>query len=109
MIEAFMWGYWGWGGSTGEFVEAFDAAEAQRGHDPPVFVDVRIRREVRAAGFRGDAFEKPLGAGRYVRLQGLGNEGIAAPPRLSASTSSSYVCSFRRFTDSRLMNGSRKA
>jgi hypothetical protein len=35
MIEAFMWGYWGWGGSTQELVEAFDAAEAQRGFDPP--------------------------------------------------------------------------
>jgi hypothetical protein len=76
MIEAFMWGYWGWGGSTNELVEAFDAAEAQRGYEPPVFVDVRIRREVRAVGFRGDAFEKLLGKGRYVWLQDLGNEGV---------------------------------
>jgi hypothetical protein len=76
MIEAFMWGYWGWGGSTPELVEAFDASEAQRGYEPPVFVDVRIRREVRAVGFRGDAFEKRLAAGRYVWLQGLGNEAV---------------------------------
>jgi hypothetical protein len=76
MIEAFMWGYWGWGGSKRKLVEAFDAAEAQRGYDPPVFVDARIRREVRAAGFREDAFEKLLGAGRYVWMQGLGNEAV---------------------------------
>jgi hypothetical protein len=76
MIEAFMWGYWGWGGSTRELVEAFDAAEARRGYDPPVFVDVRIRREVRAAGFRGDAFEKLLGKGRHRWMNDLGNRAV---------------------------------
>lgn len=76
MIEAFMWGYWGWGGSTRELVDAFDAAERQRGYDTPAFVDIRIRREVRAAGFRGDTFGKLLGTDRYVWLQGLGNEAI---------------------------------
>jgi hypothetical protein len=50
-----MWGYWGWGGSTRELVEAFDAAEAMRGYEPAVFVDARARRQVRAVGFRGDA------------------------------------------------------
>jgi hypothetical protein len=34
-----MWGYWGWGGSTKELVLAFDAAERERGHEPPVLVD----------------------------------------------------------------------
>jgi hypothetical protein len=76
MTEAFMWGYWGWGGSTRELVEAFDAAEAQRGYDPSVFVDVRIRREVRAVGFRGDAFEKLLGKGRHHWMDGLGNKAV---------------------------------
>ncbi len=71
-----MWGYWGWGGSTKELVLAFDAAERERGHEPPVFVDVRIRREVRAMGFRGDAFEKRLGETRYRWMPGLGNKGI---------------------------------
>ena len=71
-----MWGYWGWGGSTKELALAFDEAEGQRGHEPPVFVDVRVRREVRAVGFRGDAFEKRLGAARYRWLPGLGNQGI---------------------------------
>jgi hypothetical protein len=78
MIEAFMWGYWGWGGSTRELVEAFDAAEAQRGYEPPVFVDVRFRQQVRAVGFRGDAFEKLLGKGRHVWLRGLGNKALDA-------------------------------
>jgi hypothetical protein len=41
-----------------------------------VFVDIRIRREVRATGFRGDTFERLLGTGRYLWLQGLGNEAI---------------------------------
>jgi hypothetical protein len=76
MLEAFMWGYWGWGGSTRELVEAFDAAEAQHGYEPPVFVDVRIRREVRAVGFRGNAFEKLLGGDRHVRMRGLGNKAV---------------------------------
>jgi hypothetical protein len=74
MIETFMWGYWGWGGSTRELVKAFDAAEAERGHEPPVFVDARLRRAVRAVGFRGDAFEKLLGADRHHHLRGLGNK-----------------------------------
>jgi hypothetical protein len=76
VIESFMWGYWGWGGSTKELVLAFDAAERERGHEPPVFVDVRIGREVRAVGFRGDAFEKRLGETRYRWLPDLGNQGI---------------------------------
>ena len=76
MIEAFMWGYWGWGGSTRELVEAFDAAEALRGYEPAVFVDARARRQVRAAGFRGDAFEKLLGGTRHRWMRGLGNQAV---------------------------------
>jgi hypothetical protein len=79
VIETFMWGYWGWGGSTKELVEAFDAAEGQRGYEPPVFVDIRIRRAVRAVGFRSDAFEKKLGATRHRWMRGLGNQGILDP------------------------------
>ena len=76
MFKAFAWGYWGWGGSTPELVEAFDAAEKHRGCQPPLFVDARVRREVRAVGFRGDAFGKQFGPTRYRWMQGLGNEGI---------------------------------
>ena len=63
-ITIFAWGYYGWGSHTRRLVEAVDAAEAGRGFEPPVFVDVRIRRSVRAAGFTGPAFEKLLGPGR---------------------------------------------
>jgi hypothetical protein len=76
MIETFMWGYWGWGGSTRDLVKTFDAAEALRGYEPPIFVDVRVRREARAVGFRGDAFERMMGGERYRWIRGLGNEGI---------------------------------
>jgi len=76
MIEAFMWGYWGWGGSTQHLVEAFDAAEALRGYAPPVFVDARARRHVRAVGFRGNAFENLLGGDRYRWMQRLGNQAV---------------------------------
>jgi hypothetical protein len=77
VIETFSWGYWGWGGSTRELVKAFDAAEKLRGFAPPVFVDVRVRRTVRAVGFCGDAFEKRLGSERYRWMDGLGNQGVA--------------------------------
>ncbi len=76
MLEAFTWGYWGWGNSTKELVRAFDAAEKQRGFNAPVFVDARVRRTGRAVGFRGDAFEKRLGAARYRWMEGLGNQGV---------------------------------
>lgn len=76
MIETFMWGYWGWGGSTKELVKALDDAEGLRGYAPPVFVDIRVRREVRAVGFRGDAFERRLGPKRHRWMRGLGNQGV---------------------------------
>ncbi len=76
MLEAFMWGYWGWGGSTGELVEAFDAAEGARGFAPPLFVDARASRGVRALGFRGDAFAQKFGSERYRWMRGLGNRAV---------------------------------
>jgi hypothetical protein len=76
MIETFMWGYRGWGGSTRELVKAFDAAEAQRGFERPIFVDARVRREGRAVGFRGNAFGTLLGGARYRWMRGLGNQAI---------------------------------
>jgi hypothetical protein len=72
----FSWGYYGWGNATRELVQAVDAVEQERGFLPPVFVDVRIRRTVRALGFQGPAFEKLLSAGRHIWMQGLGNEAI---------------------------------
>lgn len=72
-LTIFSWGYFGWGNATRQLVGAVDAIEAQRGFDPPLFVDVRISRSVRALGFRERAFEELLGRDRYRWMHGLGN------------------------------------
>ena len=77
MLTVFSWGYEGWGNATAELVRAFDAVEALRGYEPPVFVDIRVRRQVRAVGFREDAFERRLGRERHRWMRGLGNDAIA--------------------------------
>src|SRR5207247_6757156 len=43
---------------------------------PPLFVDSRIRRSVRAAGFTGPAFEKLVGPSRHRWMKSLGNKFI---------------------------------
>lgn len=73
---AFSWGYAGWGTHTRELVELVDAVEARRGFEPPHFVDIRLRRQVRAVGFREAVFEKLVGTNRYTWLAGLGNRAI---------------------------------
>ena len=75
-ITLFTWGYYGWGNHTPQLVEAVDAVEASRGFEPPLFVDIRIRRTVRAEGFQGDAFEKLLGQDRHRWMKSLGNKFI---------------------------------
>lgn len=75
-LVAFSWGYEGWGNHTRELVEMVDAVEQARGFAPPLFVDVRMRRVVRAIGFRDRAFESLLGPDRYVWMKGLGNRRI---------------------------------
>jgi hypothetical protein len=72
----FTWGYYGWGNATPQLVKAVDAAETSRGFKPPIFVDIRIRRSVRAKGFQGAAFEKLLGPTRHRWMQSLGNRFI---------------------------------
>lgn len=72
----FSWGYFGWGNATEQLVRTVDAVEWDRGFGPPLFVDIRIRRSVRAAGFTGFAFEDLLGPKRHLWLKGLGNEAI---------------------------------
>lgn len=69
----FMWGYWGWGGTTERLVEAVDVVERSRGFTPPFFVDVRIRRNVRAKGFNGNKFEVLVGQDRHRWMRELGN------------------------------------
>jgi hypothetical protein len=75
-LTLFSWGYWGWGNATNELVQAVDAGEAMRGFGPPIFVDIRIRRNVRAKGFTGDTFERTVGRDRYRWIQDLGNESV---------------------------------
>jgi hypothetical protein len=72
----FTWGYYGWGNATPQLVDAVDAVEASRGFEPPLFVDIRIRRTVRAKGFQGNAFEKLLGPSRHRWMKSLGNKFI---------------------------------
>ena len=72
----FTWGYYGWGNHTPDLVEAVDAVETSRGFQPPIFVDIRIRRSVRAAGFNGPAFERLLGQNRHRWMKSLGNRFI---------------------------------
>ena len=74
-ITLFSWGYYGWGNATKQLVKAVDAIEQQRGFEPPLFVDIRIRRTVRALGFNGLAFEKLLGE-RHMWMPSLGNKHI---------------------------------
>jgi len=47
-----------------------------RGFQPPIFVDIRIRRSVRAAGFTGSAFERLVGQDRHRWMKSLGNKFI---------------------------------
>jgi hypothetical protein len=70
----FTWGYYGWGNHTPQLIQAVDVVEMNRGFEPPIFVDIRIRRSVRAAGFTGQAFEKLLGTERHRRMKSLGNK-----------------------------------
>ncbi len=73
-VTIFTWGYYGWGNATRQLVEVVDALERERGFQPPVFVDIRIRRTVRAEGFKGNAFEKLLGSDRHRWMKSLGNK-----------------------------------
>ena len=72
-VTLFSWGYYGWGNHTHNLVEAVDAVEKSRGFKPPFFVDARIRRSVRAIGFKGTTFEKLLGEQRHEWDKRLGN------------------------------------
>lgn len=74
--KLFGFGYYGWGNCTPQLLEVVDAVETSRGFEPPVFVDIRIRRNVRAKGFVGSAFEKLLGPHRHRWMKSLGNKFI---------------------------------
>lgn len=74
-LTIFRFGYEGWGNHTTELVQAADAVEQARGFAPPCFVDIRIRRAVRAKGFVNNHFGELLGE-RYRWMKGLGNRRI---------------------------------
>lgn len=74
----FQWGYEGWGNATEKLVGRVDAVERDRGHEPPIFVDIRFSRSVRAVGFRDKAFGQLLGDGRYHWMKTLGNAAIGS-------------------------------
>lgn len=75
-LMLFSFGYYGWGSSTEELVKGADAVERSRGFKPPIFVDIRHNRQVRAKGFNGNAFGDLLGAKRYLWMKRLGNKNI---------------------------------
>lgn len=75
-IKIYMFGYWGWGSSTEQLIESTDAVEKQRGFGPPIFIDIRIRRNSKAPGFQEKAFEKTVGKDRYQWMSDLGNEAV---------------------------------
>jgi hypothetical protein len=75
-VTLFTWGYFGWGNATAQLVAAVDAVEQARGFAPPLFVDTRIQRSVRAKGFNGNAFGKLLGDARHRWMKSLGNKHI---------------------------------
>lgn len=77
-LQAFSWGYWGWGTHTKKLVDTVGSIERSRGKRPPVFVDIRFHRSGRAPGFVGSAFEETVGKNRYVWLRKLGNERIGS-------------------------------
>jgi hypothetical protein len=77
-LTALSWGYWGWGQATRELDARFTAVEASMGFKPPLFVDVRASRSVRASGFYGDAFERVVGPRRYRWFRRLGNAAIVS-------------------------------
>src|SRR2546422_4064520 len=76
MPTLFPIGYWNWGSNANHLLQMVDEFEAQAGFNPPMWVDIRHKRNVRAPGFRGNAFGELVGPDRYVWMQELGNGAI---------------------------------
>jgi hypothetical protein len=72
----FSFGYEGCGSGTARLVAAVDKVEGDRGFEPPLWIDARVSRSVRAIGFREKAFEHLLGSARYHWMSDLGNERV---------------------------------
>lgn len=76
-ITLFSFGYFGWGNAVDKLLAVTKAVEAKRGFKPPIFVDIRYRRAVRAEGFREYALARRLGHESYRWMKTLGNKAIA--------------------------------
>lgn len=96
-LTVFSWGYWGWGTHTSDFVRAVDATERRRGMRPPIFVDIRFSRSVRAPGFRENAFAEIVGRGRYRWLRKLGNANIGTKKRVAKIADPTGIEDLRQF------------
>jgi len=66
MLNVFRFGYWGWGRDPSRLVQMVEGFEAEAGFDPPLWVDIRHSRNVRAPGFNGNTFGEMRGQDRYV-------------------------------------------
>lgn len=75
-LTVFSFGYEGCGSGTARLVAAVDRVEEGRGFEPPLWVDARVSRSVRAIGFREKAFEQLVGSARYLWMRDLGNERV---------------------------------
>jgi hypothetical protein len=75
-LTLFTFGYWGWGAATKLLLRVTADVERERGFEPPIFVDLRISRSVRAVGFRSSTFEELAGPARYVWMKALGNRAV---------------------------------
>jgi hypothetical protein len=69
-ITLFSFGYRGWDSAVPQLLQCIDEVEKSRGYAPAIFVDARLSRSVRAAGFDGNAFERAVGTSRYRWLDG---------------------------------------
>lgn len=77
MVTIFSFGYHGWGTQTRRLINLVDDSEKESGFRPPLWVDARDNRSVRAPGFRDHEYRKALGHDRYEWMQGLGNKNVS--------------------------------
>jgi hypothetical protein len=75
-VGIFSFGYWDWGSRVKELRRRFLKYNKNSRGRGILWVDIRIRRNVRAKGFNGDKPQQLLGKRNYVWLQDFGNEDI---------------------------------
>ena len=75
-VAIFSFGYWGWGNHVPELKMAFLNHNRTYRRRGLFWVDIRIRRNVRAVGFRDDNPQELLGPSRYEHIPEFGNTQI---------------------------------